>query len=62
MAKLKGIEENKKKINKENDTKHMNNEITKLEKQDINGHKSLKLKGQFSIKLLISRSIVPRNT
>ena len=45
VAKLKGIEENEKKIITENDTKHTKNEITKLEKQDINRHKSLKLKG-----------------
>jgi hypothetical protein len=45
IAKLKGIEENQKKINTENDAKNMKNEIRKLEKQDINGHESLKLKG-----------------
>ena len=44
VAKLKGIEKNEKKINTENYTKHMKNEISKQE-QDSNGHESLKLTG-----------------
>jgi hypothetical protein len=60
VSKLNRIELNEDDINPVNYAKHKKNEITKLEKQD-NGHKSLKLKGQFFIKFLVSISVIHRN-
>ena len=45
VQKLNRIELNEDDINSVNDAKHKKNEITKPEKQDINEHKSLNLKG-----------------